>query len=289
MTGISQQATTPEAAVWRGFTRAELDRAYDNAGHVWDSAARLAGWTARSRLLRAARPQLLDRAYGPRERNRIDIFRCGVPDAPLVVFIHGGYWQRNSKEVFSCMAEGPLARGFDVAVPGYTLGPEATLTEIVAEIRAATGWLREHGRALGVATDLLIASGWSAGGHLAALASTWPGVDAALPISGIYDLEPIRLGVLNEKLGLTEQEVERLSPIRLPGSPQTPVMAFAGGDELPELRRQTTDYIAKRLDSDLPSELLMLPGCNHFSILDELVSPEGRVTQGLTTLLRRLR
>lgn len=66
-------------------------------------------------------------------------------------------------------------------------------------------------------------------------------------------------------------------------------MAFAGGDELPELRRQTTDYIAKRLDSDLPSELLMLPGCNHFSILDELVSPEGRVTQGLTNLLRRLR
>lgn len=269
MTGISPPAIRPDAPLWRGFTRAELDRAYDNAGHVRDSAARIAAWTERSARLRAARPEGLDLSYGPRERNRIDLFRCGRAGAPLFVFIHGGYWQRNSRQVFSCLAEGPLAHGFDVALPGYTLGPEATLTDIVAEIAAALAWLRREGGA----TGRLIVGGWSAGGHLAALACGLPGVDAGLLISGIYDLEPIRLGVLNDKLGLTEEEVARLSPMRRLAEARAPALVVCGGAELPELQRQSRDYAAARA-----APLHVLPGENHFTILDGLVSPDGALT-----------
>lgn len=284
MTGISLPTMAPEAPVWRGFSRRALDAAYDNSGHVADSAARLAAWAAHSAALRAGRPELLDRRYGPRPRNLIDIFRCGRPGAPLLVFIHGGYWQRNSKEVFSCMAEGPLAHGFDVALPGYTLGPEASLTEIVAEIGSALAWLRQNGPAIGIATQRLVVGGWSAGGHLAALACGRSEVDAGLLISGIYDLEPIRLGVLNEKLSLSTEEVSTLSPALLRARPEIPVVIAYGEQELSELRRQSLDYAVGRSTSGLPTMLLPVPGGNHFTILDELSAPGGVLTEALIRL-----
>src|SRR5215472_2931948 len=141
--------------LWRGMTRAELDLDYDNRGAVKNSAAKVAEWTERSARFRAVPGALLDLAYGPRPRNRIDIFRSGASAAPLLVFIHGGYWQRNGKEMFACLAEGPLARGIDVALLGYTLAPEATLTEIVAEVRAAVAWLRIEGPRHGVGSGRL--------------------------------------------------------------------------------------------------------------------------------------
>jgi arylformamidase len=225
--------------IWRGTTRAALDAAYNNSAAVKDSAARLATWSARSERLRRERPELLDIAYGPRPRNRIDLFRCGAALAPLFIFIHGGYWQRNSREVFACMAEGALARGCDAALVGYTLAPEATLTEIVAEIRAALRWLRREGPHRGVAAGPLVVSGWSAGGHLAAMALD--DADAGLAISGIFDLEPCRLNYLNAALRLTLDDQIALSPIRrLPAASPPLAVAFATA-ELPELQRQSRD------------------------------------------------
>lgn len=278
-------ATAPaEPLVWRDFTRAALDAAYNNSGAVPDSSDRLADWCRRSGELRIRLPQHLDLPYGPRERNRIDIFRCGRERAPLLVFIHGGYWQRNSKEVFSCMAEGPLARGFDVALPGYTLAPQASLSVIVREIHAAIAWLRLQGPALGIATAKLIVSGWSAGGHLAATAMAWPEIDAGLAISGIFDLEPIRLGVLNEKLRLTPEEVRALSPIHnLPRRAGRLVMAYGGG-ELPELQRQSEVFAREWRRARMDGAAVKLPGHNHFSILEELASPKGALVGELLKL-----
>jgi acetyl esterase/lipase len=285
MTGILQQAIAPETALWRGMDRATLDIAYNNSAHVTDSAERLAEWSRRSAALRARQPALLDRPYGLRERNRIDLFRCGHASAPLLVFIHGGYWQRNSKEVFSCMAEGPLACGFDVALPGYTLAPEASLTQIVAEIRSAIAWLRREGPAFGVATQGLVASGWSAGGHLAATSMAWPEVDAGLSISGIFDLEPIRLGALNDRLALSPGEAFGLSPLHhWPERAGRLVVAY-GTAELPELQRQSRDYAGAWQAHGLPGKLLPVEDRNHFSILDELVAPEGRLTRSALALL----
>ena len=141
------------------------------------------------------------------------MFRCGRASAPLFAFIHGGYWQRNDKNMFACMAEGPLARGFDVAMIGYTLCPDVTLTELVAETHAAIRWLRKEGPKRGFGAGKLVVSGWSAGGHLTASALPLDEVDAGLAISGIYDVEPCRLNYLNEKLKLTADEAAAMSPI----------------------------------------------------------------------------
>src|SRR5262249_8701380 len=134
--------------VWRGMTRAQLDAAYNNSAAVKNSGEKLADWQRRSDVVRARQTELLDLRYGPRPRNRIDAFRCGRQRAPLLVYIHGGYWQRNAKEFYACLAEGPLARGIDVALIGYTLAPDASLTEIVAEARAGVRWLRAQGPGL---------------------------------------------------------------------------------------------------------------------------------------------
>lgn len=271
--------------IWRGMTREELDAAYNNSAAVKHSAATLAEWTRRSADLRAARSETLNLAYGPKPRNKLDLFRCGKSGAPLFVFIHGGYWQRNSKDIFSCMAEGPLAQGFDAAIIGYTLAPEATLTEIVAETHAAIRWLRKEGPRHGTGTGALVVSGWSAGGHLTAMAMGLAEVDAGFAISGIYDIEPCRLSYLNDKLRLTEKEVEDLSPIRhLPKEPKPMTLAF-GASELPELQRQSRDYASARGEAGLPTRLLALHTHDHFSIMEELIKPDGKLTAALFRLM----
>lgn len=268
--------------IWRGMTRAQLDAAYNNGAAVKNSADKIAEWTARSAALRAKPGAALDLSYGPRSRNRIDLFRCGAPNAPLLAYIHGGYWQRNSKEIFACLAEGPLARGFDVAMIGYTLAPEVTLTAIVAEVRAAIRWLRAHGAEHKVAGGKLVVSGWSAGGHLTAMALT--DADAGLAISGVFDIAPCRLNYLNDALHLTEDEVDRLSPIRHLPTRSGPLVVAYGTGELPELQRQSRDYHAAHLAAHLPSELLPLEGHDHFSILEELAGADGQLTKAMVRL-----
>jgi hypothetical protein len=268
--------------VWRGMTRAQLEAAYDNSAAVKNSAEKLADWIARSEVVRARRNQLLDIPYGSCPRNKVDIFRCGEAHAPLLAYIHGGYWQRNAKEYYACLAEGPLARGFDVAMIGYTLAPDASLTQIVAEIRSALRFLRTEGARHGVAGSQLVVSGWSAGGHLAAMALSE--ANAGLNISGIYDIEPCRLNYLNDKLSITLEEQSALSPVKqLPATSPLLIIAY-GKAELSELQRQSREYHAARTDRGLPSDLLALDGHDHFSILEELASPSGRLTEALASL-----
>jgi len=276
---------------WRDWTKAELDAAYDNSAAVTDSAAWLAQWAARSAALRARQPELLDLPYGPGDRTRLDIFRCGQNNAPLFVFVHGGYWQRNSKAVFSCMAEGLLAHGVDVALPGYTLAPEASLTQIVGEIRAAIRWLRNDGAALNVAQGRLMASGWSAGGHLAASCLDMPEVNAVLAISGIHDLAPVAACHLNDALRLLPGEIASLSPInnlsRRTSGKSTPLALAWGTHELPELQRQSGAFARACAAVSRPCVTAPIVGANHFTILQELVRPDGALTALALDLLRQ--
>lgn len=271
--------------VYRGMTRSELDAAYNNGAAVKNSEQKLAEWTARGAATRARAGALLDLAYGPRPRNKIDIVPCGRSGAPLFAFIHGGYWQRNSKEVFACMAEGPLARGFDAALIGYTLAPDASLTEIVGEARTAVRWLRAKGPALGIASSKFILCGWSAGAHLTAVALA--DADAGLAISGLYELEPCRLNYVNDKLKLTPDEQVALSPIRNLPAASPPLAVAYGTGELPEMQRQSRDYAASRRAAELPTQELPLAGHDHYSILEQLAHPDGALTRCLVELAGR--
>ena len=246
--------------LYRGMDKAALDAAYNNTAAVPGSAQIVAGWQARSERLRPSSREMI---YGEKPRNKLDFFEAR-PGAPLLVFIHGGYWQNRSKDVFSCLAAGPLAHGISVAMVGYTLAPDIRLEGIVAEIGAALDFLDRD----------LVVSGWSAGGHLTAMAMTHPRVKAGLAISGIYDLEPMRLSYINEKLRLDEAEVKRNSPMLLPSSGKPLVLAY-GTAELPELQRQSQEY-AKVCRG---TTLLALEGLNHFTILEELASPSGALTR----------
>ncbi|PWT86771.1 MAG: alpha/beta hydrolase [Proteobacteria bacterium] len=264
--------------------RVALDAAYNNTVAVADSTQWIARWTDASAKLRQTPSARLDIAYGKRPRARLDYLPCQATRAPLFVFIHGGYWQRNDKDMFTCMAEGPLARGFDVALPGYTLGPDARLRDIVGEINDALTFLAEHSKNFGFDRDRLFVGGWSAGGHLTAAVCSHPTFAGGVPISGIFDLEPVALNYLNEKLNLDASEIAELSPLRALPSRMPPLRLFAGGKELPELQRQSIDYAQAARESALPVDLTILPGHNHYSILEELRRPDGAITRALSAL-----
>jgi acetyl esterase/lipase len=252
---------------WRKLGKTELDGAYNNAAAVPGSAAIVAGWTERSAALRARYPRALDRPYGPRERNRIDLLEA-AENAPLLVFVHGGYWQMRAKENFTFIAKGPLEHGVSVALVGYTLAPEATLDEMAEEIHAALDVLAPRGP--------LILSGWSAGGHLAAMCLDHPAVKGGIAVSGIYDLEPIRHSYVNDKLGLDEAAAHRNSPIHRPLSDKRLDLA-AGDAELPLMIGQTEEFAAMRRSQ--PGELLLVPGGDHFTVLEELAKPDGQLAE----------
>ena len=268
-------------SLYRGMDRAELDAAYNNSTAVANSAEMLADFQVRSDRLRAQRNRHLDLRYGPAERNRIDYFAAAAP-GPVLVFIHGGYWQMRAKENFSFLANGPLAHGIHVACMGYTLAPDIALGGIVAEVGAALAWLADHVAELGGDPDRIYTSGWSAGGHLTALSLEEPVVKGGLAISGIYDLEPMRLCYVNDKLKLDAAATRSLSPLLRVAQSRKPLMLACGGGELPELKRQTAIFADAR--TGLPGRAIELAGHNHFSILEELATPGG----ALTGLVREL-
>ena len=221
--------------------------------------------------------------YGPGPRNALDLYPARDGAAPCLVFIHGGYWQRGARELFACFAQGPNAAGWSVAMVGYTLAPEASLTRIVAEIGAALDWLAAHGAAHGIRGPLIL-SGWSAGGLLTALHLGHPAVAAGLAISGVYDLAPIRQTELDAKLSLTDAEVETLSPLRRPAVAKPLCIAY-GSRELPALIHDARNLHALRAAAHAPGALLPVPDAEHFSVLDALRRPGGILVRAAHALL----
>jgi len=274
-------------ALFRGMDRAQLDAAYNNRAAVKNLAEIRAGWDERNQKIRADHPRHLDIPYGDSPRERLDLFLAADPDAPTVAFIHGGYWQLlgSDKENYCFLAEGLPPNGINLAMIEYTLAPEARMDRIVAEVRHAISWLAGHLGDYGADPERLYVSGHSAGGHLTAMAMPLHQVRGGLAISGLYDLEPIRLNYLNEKLGLDVAEAERNSPLlHLPPMAGELIVAY-GARELPELQRQSVDYAQAWVEQGLPGHLLPIDGADHFTVLEQLASPEGALFQALLRLV----
>jgi arylformamidase len=268
---------------WRTMSQQDRDLGLNNGVAVPGSADIVAGWDNRSAEMRARYSSHLDLRYGVRERNRIDFLNV-ADGGPTLLFIHGGYWQTRAKETFAVFAGGPMAHGINVALIGYTLAPDATLDEIVAEIHGGLDSLTAQLPGLGGDADRIVVSGWSAGGHLTSMALSHPSVKAGMAISGIYDLEPIRHSYLNVQLGLDEATSRRNSPMMQAGGTDKPLSLVVGSGELPLLRKQSADFAGHRAKHGLPVTYEEISGANHFSIMDELMSPTGRIT----TLIRQL-
>jgi acetyl esterase/lipase len=275
-----------DALDWRKMSQEQRDLGLNNGVAVAGSAGIVAGWDRLSAEMRQRYPAHLDLRYGPRERNHIDFLKVR-DEGPTLLFIHGGYWQQRAKETFALFAEGPLAYGINVALIGYTLAPDASLDQIVAEIHAGIDHLAKQLPTLGGDGKGIVVSGWSAGGHLTAMALAHPFVRAGMAISGIYDLEPIRHSYLNEKLRLDEAMSHRNSPLMQAGGPMKPLSLVVGSAELSLLRKQTADFAGHRAKYALPVTYEEIAGADHFSIMNELTSPQGRITRLIRQLFER--
>jgi arylformamidase len=269
---------------WTGMSQAARDAAYNNNLAVANSAALIERRNAQAAAFRAAHPAGLDVPYGATPRQKFDLFAAREASAPCLVFIHGGYWQRNTREDFAAFAEGVMAHGWSAAMVGYTLAPEVPLRAIVDEIGQALDWLAKHGAQHGLAGGPVVVSGWSAGGHLVAMALSHPRVTAGLAISGVFELAPIRDTYLDEKLHLTDEEIASLSPLRLPVV-QKPLAIAYGTNELPALVADSRDLHARRSAAGAPGPLLPIAGADHFTILEELRRPDGELVAAARALL----
>ena len=270
--------------VWASLDQARRNAAYDNNAAVANSPALIEARNAASAAYRKAHLAGLDIPYASGERTKFDLYPAPDPGAPCLVFIHGGYWLRNTRELFAIYAEGLAPAGWSVAMPGYTLAPQASLMAIVEEIGAALDWLADHGAEYGVAGRVVLA-GWSAGAQLAALHLSHPLVAAGLGISGVYDLAPLRDTVLNETLKLTDQEVAILSPVRSPPTSPKPLAIAYGTRELPALIHDSRKLHALRSAAHAPGPLLPIAGADHFTILDELRRPDGQLLRAAQRLI----
>jgi acetyl esterase/lipase len=271
--------------IYRGMNQAQLDADYNNTAAVPDVQRHISGWAERSNALRPTLDGVWDMAYGDKPRQRIDFIRAGKPGRPTFLYIHGGYWQRNDKEPLHCLAPGLLAHGVNFATLEYTLAPTATMDEIVAEVSACADHLVARLGDLGADPTRLVVGGHSAGGHLTATLREKAGVTGILPISGLFDLEPIQLTYLNTALRMDAPTALRNSPIRHLQKSHPAIIAV-GGAELGELQRQSRELHAAYQARGWQSELIVLPGEDHFSILEQLASADGVLTRAALKLLR---
>jgi len=270
--------------VWLALSQAERDAAYDNMAAVSDSVALAEQRRAASMRFRSARPKGLDLPYGPLPRQKWDLFPASKIEAPWLVFIHGGYWQKYGREEFAVVAEGLVGQGWSVALPGYTLAPEASLGQIVAEISQALDWLSDY-RSARQCVGPVVLAGWSAGAQLAAANLGHTSVSAGLLISGVYDPSPLAATSLNTALRLSEQDLSIWR--RLLETPPKPTVVAWGDDELPALIAQSHRYCAEPSVGGALRIMMPIAGANHFTILDRLIRPDGALCETALRLIQK--
>lgn len=273
-----------QGLVYRNYDQAGLDAQYNNRARFPDFVEHFERWKAWSEATRRTLPCHLDIPFGPSAIETVDIFPADAKGAPLYVFIHGGYWYSLDKSDYSYVAEGLKPHGIATVVNNFGLAPAHDMDEIVRQNRAALAWLWRHAGDYGGDPDRIYVCGHSAGGHLAAmlLATDWPAFGQGLPrdlvkgacaIGGIFDLEPIRLSFLNEKLRLTPQQVERHSPLRLTYPTRAPLLLVLAIDESDEFHRQSAEMKAFWEGLGYPVELAIPPGLDHFNVVNQLSDP----------------
>jgi arylformamidase len=278
--------------IYLGYTKEELDAQYNNRARYPEYTGYFDNWLAWSEATRKALPGKLDVAYGDLPCETLDIFPAEQPGAPIQVMVHGGYWYSLDKHHDSFVAEGFRPNGVTTVVINYGLTPDYDMDEIVRQNRAAVAWVWRNGRDFGGDPDRIYSIGQSAGGHLVLMlmATDWPAFGEGLPkdlvkggvsISGIYDLEPIRLCYLNDKVGLDEAMARRNSPVHQSYPISSPLMLVSGDIESDEYARQAEIMEAVWDKRGYPHEHLKLPGFNHFTMAHQLREPDSELTRGV--------
>jgi arylformamidase len=285
--------------VYRDFDQAQLDAQYNCRAMVPDTEAHVEQWTALSRQAAASLKCRLDVSYGPTPAERLDIFpACGARGpAPILIFIHGGYWRAMDKDVHRFPALGFAPEGVALVTINYALAPTVRMDEIVRQCRSAVAWVWRNAATFGADPARLHVSGHSAGGHLTAMmiATDWPAVAPDLPadlvkggcpISGLYDLEPIRLTYLNADVRLDPAEAARNSPVRLRPRGAGWMVVTAGGLESAEFHRLQKELVAAWRPAGLGVTEVESPGMHHFNVVTQLARADSRLAGAVLRAIR---
>jgi arylformamidase len=269
----------------------ELEAAYNAALQVPESLDILARWRAASAAWRHGPRAALDQPYGPGDRQRYDLFHAGAPAAPLVVFIHGGYWRKGDRQDYAFVARALNAVGLDVAVPSYSLCPAVSVRQIIDELRGclAALWRTMQQRP--------VVLGHSAGGHLTAamLATDWGNVSgvpadlvrAGCAISGVFELAPLIATTINADVRLDHDAAAAASPLFWqPPPPGRALVAAVGAHESSEFHRQSRTMAAAWASAGLHTEYLSIAGANHYTVVDELTRPDSELFGRVVALTR---
>lgn len=268
--------------VYRGYTQSELDAQYEQRTLVPNVAAYVDDWRQRSVQARAGVFCRCDVAYGPGSAERLDVYAPPTGNAPVHLHFHGGSWRRLSKDDVGYPAPLFAARGAVYIAVGFPLATEAPLAALVASARRVLAWVHRNAGDFGGERDRLFVSGFSSGAHLAAMLLVDDGwharaglarevVKGAVLMSGIYDLEPVRLSKRNDFLDLDVRDAETLSPIRcIPTGDGPPASILWGAGELNEFRRQSRTFADAWAGAGNPARATEVPGRNHFDIGDDL-------------------
>ncbi len=254
-----------------------------------------ARWQTASTLVQRLESWRADVRYGPGEGETLDVYPTPAANAPVLVFIHGGYWRSSDKSLHAFLAPSFTAAGALVVVPNYALSPAVSVEHIALQLTRCLAWVHRNAALYGGDPSRIVVAGHSAGGHLATmmLSCRWKDVDPALPaqlvsgalsISGLYDLEPLRHApFIQADVPLTPASVRRLSPAFFP-RPRRPLFTAVGGDETAEFKRQSALIRDQWGPSGVPvSETI--PNADHFTILHNLADPNGRVHRSALALL----
>jgi arylformamidase len=281
--------------LYRTFeTQEEIDREYDVEQMVPDFRVYATQFIEESARARTELAVKLDVRFGPTLDEYFDLFTPVQRGAPILVFIHGGYWRILSAKEFSLVATGPVARGFAVAVTNYSLCPKVRIDEITRQSRAAVAWLYRNARSFDGDPDRIFIVGHSAGGQQVGmlLATEWTRdyglppdvVKGAIAISGLFDLKPLRYSWLQPKLLLDHETIARHSPLfNLPRT-APPLVVTVGELESAEFHRQSRAYLEAMKTAGLRAEWLDQPGCNHFTAITGLLEPHHSLCETLAKL-----
>jgi arylformamidase len=287
---------TPDQSNWRDWPLTERERQYSPSRSVPAYAPYFEAYVARSREAKRLSGWHSDLRWGEQPEETFDYLPAGAPDAPLLVFLHGGYWQELSKNESLFAAPDCIANGIAFAAIDYTLAPKAKLETIVDQARRAIASLRRQAATLGFDTRRIYVAGSSAGAHLAAmlLVEGWQtdlglpagAVAGAILLSGIYDLEPLAGTYIDAALHLTAADVATLSPARLKlGRPVRTIVAWAE-NETAEFKRQSGSFAGKLQASGFRVSVFEVAGSNHFDIVFGLADSHTQLGKATIEIIR---
>lgn len=274
--------------IYKQYDQTALDRQYNNRLQVPEYAVHLQRWEDMSRTAEKKFNRLHDIAYGDHERERLDIYPSSTKKSKTLVFIHGGYWHRLDKSLFQFVAEAFLPYGFTVVLITYPLAPSVPLDTIVASCKKAVQWVHANIQQYNGDQDELYVAGHSAGAHLAVmLVTSFPAgmVKAVCAMSGLFDLEPIRLSDINEILNLDEHAVSGNSPVDLIPACPCPMVIAVGADESDEFIAQSVALYSSWQKHNVPMELLRLPAINHYSIIESFADKNSSLHAAMLQLM----